>query len=116
MNYLQHVSIRRTPEIAQWIEKICGEIDIPAQFSVRLSDDEMITVQKLAESLSRPGMTATVRDAVAVALAEYAGAGKTSSNKTWAIRDALDFKAKGGVDAESVNPFPGQVSDAGSGS
>lgn len=107
MNYTQHISIRKSPDISLWIEKICGETDLPLQFSVRLSDEEFATAQKLAESLSRPGMTATVRDAVAVALADYAGAGRKSSNKTWAVRDALDFKSKGGSADEAGVPFPG---------
>jgi hypothetical protein len=96
------------------LRAVCGADVSRPDITVRFRPEDMENAKQVLIRIGHESLSLTVRDAVRVALREYAKAGKTSSNLTWAVRDALEFYGKGGK-AEAVDPFPADQSNAQSG-
>jgi len=88
------------------IRAVCGVVVSRPDITVRFRPDDMENAKQVLIRVGHESLSLTVRDAVRVALREYAKAGKTSSNMTWAVRDALAWYVKGGGKAEDSSPFP----------
>lgn len=114
-NYPPPVKVQCTPQMLDDLRAVCGADVSRPDITVRFRPEDMENAKQVLIRIGHESLSLTVRDAVRVALREYAKAGKTSSNLTWAVRDALEFYGKGGKAEEAVNPFPDSLSSGQSG-